>query len=349
MNTQRNQISSPQADPPGTTPVAARKGWFSRNWKWFVPALLIVFFVLPLGILGTVFAAIKSSDAAKESFLRARSNPLLVERIGAPIDEGSLVTGSINISGNSGDADLSLPISGPKGKATVYVTARKTAGTWRYSRMIAAIAGSGETIDLLSDERPVEPQSNTPNPAAPNLGTEATEDSTPTTPAADLQTQAAQNSTVATAAPPPQPGDPARNSSATTNSDIIQSQDTSISGVVGELTQCRRSDGVLSVKIRFHNTSGTYVRFLVAPNGSYEKFYVAAASKKYFILKDSDGTYLAPGSDYSCGDQGVCEKLAAGQSNTWWAKFPAPPASVTKVDVFTMVTPPFEDIPITDK
>jgi len=133
------------------------------------------------------------------------------------------------------------------------------------------------------------------------------------------------------------------------SSDIIQSQDTNSPGVVGELIQCKRSGGVLSVKIRFHNTSGAPVSFYVlGPNISYERFYVAAASKKYFILKDSDGTYLAPGGDYSCGLPGVCEKLGAGQSNTWWAKFPAPSAEVMKVELFTPVTPPFDDVPITD-
>lgn len=150
----------------------------------------------------------------------------------------------------------------------------------------------------------------------------------------------------ATALPP---SAPAPNPSAAVSSDIIQSQDTNTPGVVGELIQCKRSGGVLSVKIRFHNTSGTSVSFwALAPNVSYEKFYVTAASKKYFILKDSDGTYLAPGADYSCGMPGVCEKLAAGQSNTWWAKFPAPSADVTKVELFTPDTTPFDDIPITD-
>ena len=146
----------------------------------------------------------------------------------------------------------------------------------------------------------------------------------------------------------PQPNAPAPNSSAALSSDIIQSQDTNTQGVVGELIQCSRSDGVLSVKIRFHNTTGTPVNFYVlGTNISYDRFYLAAASKKYFILKDSDGAELAPGGDYSCGMPGVCEKLAAGQSNTWWAKFPAPSADVTKLDLFTPVTPPFEGIPIT--
>ena len=114
------------------------------------------------------------------------------------------------------------------------------------------------------------------------------------------------------------------------------------------VAELKSGDGVLSVKIRFHNKTGTPVNFYVlGTNISYERFYLAAANKKYFILKDSDGTELAPGGDYSCGMPGVCEKLGAGQSNTWWAKFPAPSADVTKLDLFTPVTPPFEGVPIT--
>jgi len=159
-----------------------------------------------------------------------------------------------------------------------------------------------------------------------------------------------QTSAAPAAATAPRPSAPAPNSLAAVSSDIIKSQDTNIPGVVGELIQCNRSNGVLSVKIRFHNTTGSPVNFYVlAPNVGYERFYLAAASKKYFILKDSDGTYLAPGADYSCGEPGVCEKLPPGQSNTWWAKFPAPSTDVAKLDLFTPVTPPFEDIPITDK
>ena len=81
-------------------------------------------------------------------------------------------------------------------------------------------------------------------------------------------------------APAPQPNAPAPNPSAAVSSDIIQSEDTNTPGVVGELIQCKRSDGVLSVKIRFHNTTGTPVNFYVlGTNISYERFYLAAATR----------------------------------------------------------------------
>jgi hypothetical protein len=72
MNTQPNQIASSASLSPSLTPTAARKGWFSRNWKWLVPTVLIVFFVLPLALVGSIFAAMKNSDVAKESLLRAQ-------------------------------------------------------------------------------------------------------------------------------------------------------------------------------------------------------------------------------------------------------------------------------------
>jgi hypothetical protein len=258
-----------------------------------------------------------------------------VQHLGAPINEGWFVSGSINVSAGSGDADLSVPISCPKGKGTVYVKAQKTAGRWDYSLMQATIEGSGERIDLLPGALAAEPQSNTPSPSPQ---------------AADVQSQTAQSNASVAPAAAPQPSAPAPSSSVAAGSDVIKSQNSNTPGVVGELIQCTRSEGVLNVKIRFHNTLGDTINFYVlAPSTDYDRFYFTAGTKKYSIVKDSDGTYLAPKPDYSCGMPGVCQKLVAGQSGIWWAKFVAPPANVTKLDLITPVMPPLEDIPITDK
>ena len=314
----------------GQIPVQ-RKSWLGRNWKWLLLATFLLMVCFGLGIFALIMSWMRSSDVALEAVARAQANPAVAQKLGGRIEEGWLTSGSINVgTGGSGDANLTVPISGPKGSGTVYVTARRIAGVWNYSEMIAGIESTGEKVDLLAG--PVQSQSSMPSPAVPSP-----------------QALAAQNSTVAAVPPVPQPSASAPNLAAAASSDIIQSQDTSTSGVVGELIQCRRSGGVLSVKIRFHNTTGAGTGFYaLGPNTSYDKYYLAAASKKYFILKDTDGTYLAPGSDYNCGMPGVCEKLGPGQGITWWAKFPAPSADVTKVDLFTPVTPPFEDIPITD-
>ena len=41
--------------------------------------------------------------------------------------------------------------------------------------------------------------------------------------------------------------------------------------------------------------------------------------------------------------------LKPGGSWLWWAKYPAPPAGVKKINYYTAHTAPFEDIPISDQ
>ncbi|MGH9669098.1 MAG: cytochrome c oxidase assembly factor Coa1 family protein [Terriglobales bacterium] len=131
---------------------APQPGWWSRNWKWFVPVgclTLILLFCLFIGLIfSVVLTSMKSSDAYKQAVAKARANPTVVEKLGTPIEEGLFVTGNINVQNNSGDADLQIPISGPKGKAVIHAVARKSAGTWEYSRLTIAIEGQPE-LDLL--------------------------------------------------------------------------------------------------------------------------------------------------------------------------------------------------------
>ncbi|MGA7634616.1 MAG: cytochrome c oxidase assembly factor Coa1 family protein [Terriglobales bacterium] len=337
MNAQPIQIPGSSAVPQGTTPIAPRKGWFARNWKWFVPALLIVFLGLPLAILGSVFAAIRSSDAATESLLRAQSNPLLVHELGAPIEEGWLVGGSINVSGTSGDADLAVPISGSKAKGKIYVTAHKAAGVWSYSVMEAAIDGSNQRINLLSDvtaKGEVQPPTQGPAVQAPQ---ETPPVETQTIPPASQP--ADQPTSFPSTAPP-----------AAEQAGVIQTQETNEEGVTGELIECRRSGGVLNIKVRFRNRDTSdkpaQVTFTHWNDGNDNpKFYVTAGNKKYFMLTDADGTVL---SSNSTGN-GVTANLDPGKTYLWWAKYPAPPAEITKINLMMPVTPPFEDVPITDK
>ncbi len=123
---------------------------------------------------------------------------------------------------------------------------------------------------------------------------------------------------------------------------IIQSQDSNIAGVISEIIQCRRREGVLDIRLRFVNASDKEASFSVS---GYDAYYVTAGSKKYFILRDAEKNPLAT----SLGIHNVITvKLAKGASYTWWARYPAPPADVKKVNFFNPLTPPFDDLPIAD-
>src|ERR1700689_3179579 len=118
MSTQPNQF--PQAGAPTMMPNQNRS-WLGRNWIWLLAAFFVCGAVFVVGIFALIMGAMRSSDVAREATARAQSNAVLAQRLGSPISEGWFVGGSINVSPGAGDADLSVPVSGPKGKGTVYV------------------------------------------------------------------------------------------------------------------------------------------------------------------------------------------------------------------------------------
>jgi hypothetical protein len=133
---------------PPALPNKRPADWWSRNWKWFVPAICAAVVLFAGGILFSVLALIKSSDAYKGAVARAQSAAVVAEAIGTPIQEGFLVMGKINVGGASGKADLAIPIEGPRGKATIYVIATKRLGKWHFDRCIVQVKQTGQTIDL---------------------------------------------------------------------------------------------------------------------------------------------------------------------------------------------------------
>ena len=138
--------------PQGGAAPAPRPNWWSRNWMWFVPtgclAGLLLFAGFIAAIVLVVSGARKSSDAYKMAVARAKSHPEVIAALGTPIDEGLFLAGKTRVDGSSGEADLRIPISGPKGKGKIYAAATKSAGRWTYSTLAVEVDGRDERIDL---------------------------------------------------------------------------------------------------------------------------------------------------------------------------------------------------------
>jgi len=141
-----------------TTPTGpeAKGNWWTRNWRWFVPTGCLTILILLVAFVGSivmiVFSAIKSTDPYRGAFASAKMHPAVIEALGSPIKEGFFVSGNTNVNGAAGEADLAIPISGPKGKGTIYVKAAKSLGRWSYSDLIVEIQAKG--IDLLKGPAP---------------------------------------------------------------------------------------------------------------------------------------------------------------------------------------------------
>jgi hypothetical protein len=143
--------------PQSQYPAQPQPSWWSRNWKWAAPVGCLVL-LLPIlaiggfigGIVAIVFGSIKSTDVAQEALQRAVSNPVVIEALGAPVEDGWWVAGQIKTTGPSGFADIMIPLQGSRTEGKLYAVARKSSGRWTYETMEVEVDGQDERIDLLT-------------------------------------------------------------------------------------------------------------------------------------------------------------------------------------------------------
>ena len=117
-------------------------------------SIALMFLLFVGSILVIVFSTLKSTDVYKEALARAKADPAVIEALGSPIRDGFLMSGNTNVNGASGESNLAIPISGPKGKGTIYVSANKSLGQWNYSGLVVEVAQTHERIDLLQKSTP---------------------------------------------------------------------------------------------------------------------------------------------------------------------------------------------------
>lgn len=144
-------MGSPVYNPPMYPP--APRTWFGRNWKWFVPTIVVAFVAMVglfiFAILSFVFGIMRSSEPYQTAIQRAQQNPVVWQKIGHPVRVGRFFSGSINVSGDTGDAELSIPISGDRGAGHILVSAKKRAGKWTYETLEVHVDSDGTVIPLL--------------------------------------------------------------------------------------------------------------------------------------------------------------------------------------------------------
>ncbi len=121
--------------------------------KWVILIAVGAIFAFLVGI----FHMLGSSEPAKAALRRAQSNSQLVERLGQPIKQGLIVSGNIQYNGPSGHAELSIPLSGPKGKGTLYSISNRRMGLWEFEALQFAADGQESRLDLLASTAPAAP------------------------------------------------------------------------------------------------------------------------------------------------------------------------------------------------
>jgi Cytochrome oxidase complex assembly protein 1 len=122
-----------------------RPGWLRAHWK----LLLVLWVGLSLSGGIAAFVLMTNSDTAKLAIATAQSNVALAERLGRPLKTGWFISGKIEVTPASGHAELAIPVSGPKGRGTIYAESHKRAGVWQLEMLEFVSKGSSERLDLL--------------------------------------------------------------------------------------------------------------------------------------------------------------------------------------------------------
>jgi len=151
--------------------MAPRRGWWSRNWKWVVPTgclgLLLSCGCFGALIVGAVTQSLRGSGAAVEAVTLAKQSPEVREALGEPIEQGMMISGSIQSSNDQGSADVAIPLEGPKAKGTLRMEAYKVGDEWRFTTLQVEVPDR-PTIDLLGGS-PEPPANTVPFPDLPEV------------------------------------------------------------------------------------------------------------------------------------------------------------------------------------
>lgn len=131
-----------------------QKGWFARNWLWFVPVsgcLIVIVGILVVagGLVWGVSNMVSDSDAYQVAMEQAQNNQMVVDLLGEPIEKNGMTSANIQWNNGTKTSELGIPIKGPEGEAIIYVEGIAKGEKWEYQVMEVYVADTDTTIDLL--------------------------------------------------------------------------------------------------------------------------------------------------------------------------------------------------------
>jgi hypothetical protein len=126
----------------------------------------------------------------------------------------------------------------------------------------------------------------------------------------------------------------------------LATRELDVEGVVAEVIESDRKDGVLTLRVRFRNNGQKPAKLPMVDAQGYVHTYLVSGNTKYPLLRDNTGKQVATPRD---GGGWLEPTIKPKATWSWWGKFPAPPADRNTYTLYLKVGPPIDDIPIVDK
>lgn len=144
----------------------SRWAWRNRAWrdaehfrrvqrKWAVAGVIVWAgaLLLTVGLAFGVMSALKNSLTYALTMQEVRTNAAAKAALGDNIEAGFWVNGSISIDiDGTGDAQLSIPLTGSKGSGTVFSRGVRTNGIWDLRLVLLDVDGSNAPLVLKNKD-----------------------------------------------------------------------------------------------------------------------------------------------------------------------------------------------------
>ncbi len=141
--------------------LIVKKNWWNRNWKWFLPTIVLVF-LISFGLILTssiegnitdIAQAYSDNSLYENAIMKAKINKRVMEVIGEmdPIDKLAIIEGNVIYSDNNKSVILSVRVKGNKGKGKIDISANKNGTQWKYKKINIRIKNPKEEIQILED------------------------------------------------------------------------------------------------------------------------------------------------------------------------------------------------------
>jgi hypothetical protein len=141
--------------------LIVKKSWWNRNWKWFLPTIILVF-LIGFGLILTsaidgnmtdITQAYSENSLYENAIEKAKTNKRVLEVMGKiePLDKLAIFEGNVIYSNNNKSVLLSVRVKGNKGKGKMDISADKNGTVWEYKKINIRIKNPKEEIQILQD------------------------------------------------------------------------------------------------------------------------------------------------------------------------------------------------------
>jgi hypothetical protein len=134
--------------PPATTRPKSRL----NNWKILVPvvlgSLIVCLGLFAFILMSFIYSMFRSSYPYKFAIQTANQSAEVAAEVGTPFRVGWLMTGNVSYNNSDGDVNLTIPISGAKGRGRIIVVAKERAQQWRFETIEVDVTGKDRPIQL---------------------------------------------------------------------------------------------------------------------------------------------------------------------------------------------------------